>query len=102
MNSPTQAPTLAALRARRSEILDLAARYGATNVRIFGSVARGEATPDSDVDLLMAFQAGTSLYELSALWQALQELLACRVNIISEGGLKERFKCHIEKDIVPL
>ena len=56
------APTLASLRARRDEILALAARYGAHNVRVFGSVARGEATPDSDVDLLVDFRDGATLW----------------------------------------
>jgi len=55
---PNQPPTLAMLRARRGEILALADQYGAYNVRVFGSVARGEATPTSDVDLLVNFSPG--------------------------------------------
>lgn len=57
--------TLADLRARRAEILALAELYGAYNVRVFGSVARGEASPTSDVDLLVNFHDEASLYELS-------------------------------------
>ncbi len=95
-------PTLEALRARRDEILALADRYGAYNVRVFGSVARGDSTPESDVDLLVNFRPGTSLYELSGLWQDLQEMLGCQINIISEGGLKERMRKRIEKDLTPL
>lgn len=94
--------TLQELRARRDEILELAQRYGATNLRVFGSVARGEATPDSDVDLLVNFREGTSLFELSGFWQDLQELLGRDVNLLSENGLKERFRKRIEGDIVPL
>lgn len=101
-DTPKQALTLQELRARRDEILELAQRYGATNVRVFGSVARGEATPDSDVDLLVNFREGTSLFELSGFWQDLQELLGRDVNLLSENGLKERFRKRIEGDIVPL
>ena len=101
-DTPKQALTLQELRARRDEILELAQRYGATNLRVFGSVARGEATPDSDVDLLVNFREGTSLFELSGFWQDLQELLGRDVNLLSENGLKERFRKRIEGDIVPL
>jgi uncharacterized protein len=96
------APTLADLRAQRDEILTLAQRYGASNVRVFGSVARGEATPDSDVDLLVHFQSGTSLFELSALWQDLRDLLGYEVNLLSEGGLKDRFRQRIADDLIAL
>ena len=99
---PKEALTLQDLRARRDEILKLAQQYGAYNVRVFGSVARAEATPDSDVDLLVNFREGTSLFELSGFWQDLQELLGCDVNLLSENGLKERFRKRIEGDIVPL
>ncbi|MFQ3673383.1 MAG: nucleotidyltransferase family protein, partial [Aggregatilineales bacterium] len=95
-------PTLAMLRAHRAEILALAERYGAYNVRVFGSVARGDAHPASDVDLLVNFRAGTSLFELSGLWQDLQDLLGYDVNIVSENGLKARFHQIIAQDIVPL
>lgn len=101
-DTPKRALTLQELRARRDEILELAQRYGATNLRVFGSVARGEATPDSDVDLLVNFREGTSLFELSGFWQDLQELLGRDVNLLSENGLKERFRKRIEGDIVPL
>jgi hypothetical protein len=95
-------PTLEALRARREEILALAARYGAYNLRVFGSVARGDANPASDIDLLVRFHEGTSLFELSGFWQDLQELLGYDVNIVSENGLRARFRQQIESDLVPL
>ncbi len=95
-------PTLDNLRARRDEILALAERYGAYNVRVFGSVARGEASADSDVDLLVSFREDASLYDLSGLWQEMQELLGCKVNIISEGGLRDRFQKRIQPDLVTL
>jgi uncharacterized protein len=97
-----ESPTLEQLRERRAEILMLAEKYGAYNVRVFGSVARGEATPGSDIDLLVSFGKGASLYELSNLWQDLKDLLGRDVNIISEGGLRERFKRRIERDLIAL
>ena len=66
---------LAYLRARRREILALAARHGGREVYVFGSVARGDARPDSDVDLLVAFEPGTSWIERSELREALSTLL---------------------------
>ena len=95
-------PTLERLRAHRDEILAIAERYHAYNVRVFGSVARGEATAESDVDFLVKFAGGTSLFDLSALWQDLADLLGYEVNVISEGGLKERFAQRIQDDLVPL
>jgi hypothetical protein len=97
------APTLDALRARRAEILALAARYRAYNVRVFGSVARGEATADSDVDFLVNFGDGASLYDLSGLWQDLQALLGCAVEVVEDHpALKERFRKRVLRDAVSL
>lgn len=95
-------PTLADLRTRRDEIRDLARRHRAYNVRVFGSVARGDAEPESDIDLLVAFDPGASLFDLSALWQDLRDLLGREVNVISEGGMTERFRRRIADDVVPL
>lgn len=101
-NQISIAPTLDELRARREEILAIAQRYGAYNVRVFGSVARHEALPGSDIDFLVQFQEGSSLFELSALWQDLQDLLGYIVNILSEAGLKQRLKKSIESDLIDL
>lgn len=73
--------TLQTLAARRSQILGLAERYRAGEVRVFGSVARGEATEDSDVDLLIKPRRGCSLFDLGGLLEDLQELLGCRVDL---------------------
>lgn len=98
-----QAPTLDMLRARRTEILALAERYGAYNLRVFGSVARGDAKPDSDVDLLVNFREGASLFELSGFWQDLQDLLGVGVDIVEDHtGLRERFRRRIMKDVTTL
>jgi predicted nucleotidyltransferase len=97
-----QPPTLEALRHKRNEIMTLATRYGAFNIRVFGSVARGDATIASDIDLLVSFRRGVSLFEVSAFWQDMQGLLGYPLNIISEGGLTERFWQRIADDVVSL
>lgn len=96
--------TLEDLRSRRAEILALAQRYGAYDVRVFGSIARGEATPASDVDLLVSFQDDASLYDLSGLWQDLQDLLSCPVDLVSDDvhPRRERFMRRILKEAIPL
>jgi hypothetical protein len=97
------APTLADLRARRDDILRLAAQHKAYNVRVFGSVARGDSKPASDVDLLVTFEKGASLYDLSGLWQDLEELLGHSVDVVSEHRhMKERFRTNILRDAVSL
>ena len=101
-NHPTI--TLADLRVQREEIFRLAAQHDAYNVRVFGSVARGDATPESDVDLLVSFRDGASLYELSGLWQDLEDLLGCRVDLATddEHPRRARFLRRALKEAVPL
>jgi predicted nucleotidyltransferase len=100
---PTLPPTIETLRVQRDEILAIAAQYGAFDVRIFGSVARGESTPGSDVDLLVSFRKGASLYDLSGLTQALSAFLQHRVAIISDHPrLRERLRQRLLQDAVPL
>ena len=81
---PTDAtvPTLADLRARRAEILRIAAERGAVNVRVFGSVARGEATSKSDIDFLVDFEPGRNVLDLSELILDLEETLGRRVDVV--------------------
>lgn len=97
-----RAPTLADLRARREEILALAERYGASNVRVFGSVARGDATPDSDIDLLVNFQTRYKLLNHAALLMDLKDLLKIAVDVSVESHLKTAYRARILKDAVPL
>lgn len=97
------APTLELLRQKRERILSLAARHGAFNVRVFGSVARGDATPESDIDLLVNFRDGASLYDLSGLRLDLIELLGWQVDITEDhAGLSERFRKRIMQDVVAI
>ncbi|PJF40930.1 MAG: nucleotidyltransferase [Chloroflexi bacterium] len=95
-------PTLAELRARRDEIIALAKRYGATNVRVFGSVARGDATSESDVDLLVDFREGTSLWDVVGLWLDLKALLGCEVNLVGDDDRDTRFRRRIKNDLIAL
>lgn len=76
------------VRGRRSEIVELVTQHGARDVRIFGSVARGEDRADSDLDILVKFGPGRSLLDLIAIKQDLEELLGCSVDVVSEGALK--------------
>lgn len=101
MNTQTP-PTLESLRAQRKEILALAEKYGAKNFRVFGSVARGEATPDSDIDFLVDFQSGLTLLKLSGLVRSLRELLGHRVEVASSAHLREEIREGILQDALPL
>lgn len=86
------------LKEKREEILHIAAKHGARNVRVFGSVARGEAGEASDLDLLVEFEPGRSLIDHSALVVELEELLGCKVDVVSEGGLHWLLRRRILKE----
>jgi predicted nucleotidyltransferase len=94
--------TLRSLAERRTEILRLAERYRAGKVRVFGSVARGDNTQVSDVDLLVTPQPGCSLFDLGGLLEDLQELLGCPVDLVTEDGLKPRLRERVLREAVPL
>jgi predicted nucleotidyltransferase len=87
---------------KRQSILDTAARYGAYNIRIFGSVARGDDDENSDVDFLVELEAGRSLLDLGGLLSELQEILGCPVDVITEKGLKKRIREQVLKEVVSL
>lgn len=87
---------------KREEILLIAARHGARNVRIFGSVARAEAGRGSDVDVLVDMEPGRSLFDLGGLLMELQELLGCRVDVVTEQGLRPRIRERVLREALPL
>lgn len=93
---------LESLLDRRAEILAVAARHGARNVRVFGSVARGEAGANSDVDLLVEFEPGRGLLSHAALIRELGQLLGCKVDVASQNGLKARLRTRVLQEAVPL
>ena len=90
------------LKGKRKEILRIAQAHGASNVRVFGSVARGEEGPESDLDLLVEMKPGSSLLDLISLWQDLEDLLGHKVDVITEGGISPYLRDHIYAEAVPL
>lgn len=90
------------LRGKRNEIFRLAARHGATNLRVFGSVARGEDDERSDVDFLVEMGSGRSLLDLGGLLVDLEELLGRRVDVVTEKGLRTRIRDRVLREAVPL
>jgi uncharacterized protein len=95
--------TLATLRSeRRDEILRLAKRHGAQNIRVFGSVARGEANENSDLDLLVAWEPGRSLLDHARFVQDLQELLGIKVHVGTEKSLHWYVRDRILLEATPL
>ncbi len=93
--------TLETLQQRRAELLELAQRRGARAVWVFGSVARGESTPSSDVDFLVEFEPGRSLLDQVHLIDEFGALLGIRVDVVARGGLLDRDD-HILAEAVPL
>lgn len=90
------------IQTKREDILRIAAEHGAFNVRTFGSVARGEADTESDIDLLVDMQQGRSLLDLVGLWMDLEELLGCKVDVVTERGLRERIRDQVLQEAVAL
>jgi predicted nucleotidyltransferase len=87
---------------KRPEILALAGKYAIKNIRIFGSVARHEATNKSDIDFLVEFPKGTSLFTHAAFQRELSGLLGMDVDVASENGIHENFKKTVLQEAVPL
>ena len=90
------------IKEKREEILQIAAQRGAYNLRIFGSVARGDAGPDSDLDLLVDMQPGKGLLDMDGLLMDLQDLLGCRVDVVTEKGLRGRIRERVLREAVLL
>ena len=90
------------LQDKRQEILALAAKHGAYNVRLFGSVARGEATETSDLDFLVSMEKGRSFLDLIGLWQDLEELFGGKVDVITDDGISPYLKDRIYAEAIPL
>jgi hypothetical protein len=87
---------------RREEILRLAASRGARNVRVFGSVARGDSDERSDIDFLVDLEPGRSLLDLGGLNLDLERLLDAKVDVVSSRGLRERVRDRVLREAVPL
>ena len=90
------------LQDKRDDIPALAAKHGALNIRVFGSVARGEADEASDVDFLVDLEPGRSLFDLGGLLIDLQGLFDCSVDVVTSKGLKARMRDRVLREAVPL
>lgn len=90
------------LKKKRRAVLSVAGKHGARNIRIFGSVARGESSAESDIDLLVKMEKDRSLLDLSALTLELRELLGVKVDVISEDGIYWLLRRRILKEARPL
>lgn len=89
--------------AQRAEVLQIAARYGASNVRVFGSVARGEARADSNLDLLVTWDyARMAAWGSAGLWDELEALLGRPVDVTSERGLNPLIRDQVLAEAIPL
>ena len=92
----------ALVQSKREDILRIATEYGAYNVRIFGSVARGEDDEKSDIDFLVNMEKGRSLFDLGGLLMDLQDLLGHDVDVVTEKGLRERIRERVLREAIPL
>jgi predicted nucleotidyltransferase len=90
------------LRQQRHVIAEIATRHGASNVRLFGSAARGEERPDSDIDLLITLDDARGFNDYLALAEELEQLLGRRVDLVTERGLSPHFRRYIEAEARPL
>lgn len=90
------------LKRHRDEVIAIAAANRARNVRVFGSIARGQDRSESDIDLLVTFDEGASLFDLSGLGLALEALLGRRVDIVSDGVDDDAFMARIALEAIPL
>ncbi|MGB3536262.1 MAG: nucleotidyltransferase family protein [Microcoleaceae cyanobacterium] len=90
------------LKTQRQTILQIARTYGAYNLRIFGSVARGDNNLSSDLDLLVDLERGRSLFDLGGLTMDLQDLLGCEVDVVTENGLKKRIRSRVLQEAIKL
>lgn len=92
---------LRAIHGQRDAIQAIAVRHHARSLSVFGSVARGDDGPDSDIDFLVDFEPGASLIDLMQIQDELESLLSCTVDVVSLGGLKDRDE-HIRREAIPV
>jgi len=90
------------LRKKRAEIIEITSRRGARNVRIFGSVSRGLADAESDIDIVVDMEPGRSLMDLGGLWWELNALLGVKVDVVTEKGLRPRIRERVLREAVSL
>ena len=91
-----------AVNQKRNRILDIAAQHGARNVRVFGSMARGDAGPSSDVDFLVDMDPERSLFDMADLAADLEDLLGRKVDVVTENSLYWLIRRRVLKEAKPL
>ena len=91
-----------ALKNKREDVLRIAQKRGAYRIRVFGSVARGDARPESDIDFLVEMEPGRSLLDLGGLVSGLRELFGRDVDVVTERGLKPRIRARVLAEAIPL
>jgi uncharacterized protein len=99
MGGYAMSPLRDLVEARREQVKAVAARHHVGRVRLFGSVARGDERPESDIDLLVDFTADSSLFDLLRMTRELEELLGHPVDVVSAGGLKDRDRGILEESV---
>lgn len=102
VDAPRRAVTLDEVRARRAEIERLGSRYGVRNVRVFGSVVRGEAGATSDLDLLVDVERGHGYFDMAGFALGVEELLGVFTQVATAGGLKSRIRQRVLHEAVAL
>jgi predicted nucleotidyltransferase len=90
------------LKDEREEVLRITTSHGAQNVRVFGSLARGEARPDSDIDILVELDPGRSLLDLIAIKQDLEDLMGCEVDVVTEAAISPYIRAEVLGEAVSL
>ena len=90
------------LKRKREKILSLGAKHGVVAIRIFGSVARGNTRPTSDIDFLVKIQRGRSLFDLGGFCSDLEKLLGRPIDVVTEKGLRERIRSRVMRESIPL
>ncbi|MDP8237441.1 MAG: nucleotidyltransferase family protein [Candidatus Erginobacter occultus] len=90
------------VKEHRDTIISLARRYGITSIRLFGSTARGDDGPGSDLDFLVEMEPGRSLFDLGGFQVDLEEALGCKVDVVTKNGLRERFREEVLQEALPL
>ena len=102
--SPVSSPMTAteALKEHREAIIELAEKHGATDIRVFGSAARGDGDELSDIDFLVRMLPGRSLFDLGALLMDLRDLLGRNVDVVTERGLRPRMRERVLREAVPV
>ncbi len=90
------------IKRNRKDILRLAKRYGVTDIRVFGSVLRGEDTPESDIDFLVKLEPGRSLFDLGGLLVELEALFGCKVDVVTDQALHWYIRDRVLGEARPL